>query len=191
MKSDKIIRHLPEFLQEGQNLTDLTGAVAEELNIALSFLDGTKKEIQISTATGVYLDDIASLFNLTRNAEESDVVFRARILSFISQSVSSGTAEDIQNVVSNFTGLDPEEVLVEDIGPAKIKVTASVGSTFELANSIFDIISKTKAAGVYAFLDIEASTTDLIELVDTVDISVILSGRFYGLFVYGNQDSVY
>lgn len=182
---------MPEFLREGYNAESINAAIAEELEISINFLDSTKDQIQISTATGNFLNDIASLFNLTRNMGESDDAFRARILSFISQSASSGSNFDIRNVISNFTGLPIDEIEVSDAGAGKILVETSVGNNFELANSIYDIVAKAKAAGIYAFLDIAATTNDDLTLVDSITISVLLEGRIYGLFVYGETTSKY
>lgn len=189
--NEKILRHTPEYIQEGENLVDFDRAVAEELDISLNFLDGTKAQIQISTATGSNLDDIGNLFNLNRIANESDSTYRARILSYISQASSSGTEDDIKNVITNFTGIPTSEIIVEDIGPAKIRVTTTVGTNFELANTIFDIIANSKAAGVYAFLDISASASDSLDLVDSITINVLMGTRIYGLFLYGAEDSKY
>jgi hypothetical protein len=186
-----ITRHLPEFIREGYNVSTINGAIAEELKLAINFLDGTKTNIQISTASGEYLDDIGSLFNLTRIISESDNAFRARILSYISQSASSGTSDDIRNVISNFTGLPIEVISVTDIGAGKILIETSVGTEFELADTIYDIVNKSKAAGIYAFLDVSADIQDLLSLVDTIQISVIVGGRYYGIFKYGADDSKY
>lgn len=187
----KIIRHMPKFLQDGSNLIDLTNSVAQELEFSLKYLDDTKTQIQLSTATGIQLDSLAQLLNLTRITSEIDEDFRARILSHFNLSTSSGTVVEIKNVISALTGVSEEDITITEVKPGIIFIETFVGSNIGLVDTIFDSVDKTKAAGIYVFIDVSTGLGDTISFTDVLIVGEIADARFYGLFVYGEELSKY
>ena len=187
----KIIRHMPNFLQDGQNLFDLTNSVAQELELSIEYLDTTKEQIQLSTSTGTRLDALGQLLNVARNTDELDDDYRARIQSKFNLSISSGTILEIKNALISLTGISAKDITIEDIKPGIIKISAFIGSNFGLVDTFFDTITSTKAAGVYVVTDISSSLDDSLTISDTVLPEEIVDIRIYGLFVYGEELSKY
>lgn len=188
----KIIRFMPEFLRDGPNLNDLTDSVAKEIEIALNFLAKAKSQIQISSSTNASLDDLGQMLLLTRAPGEDDDAFRARILSHVNLTTSSGTHDDIKHTIANFTSLTIEEITIVDVAPGVIEVSLSVGPDLSLSNEVVDIINRTKAAGIFAFTDITGGLPiEPIVITDSVSIVLTPAGRLYGIYQYGGPLSTY
>jgi hypothetical protein len=188
----KIIRFMPEFLRDGPNLKDLTLSVAQEIEIVLNFNDKAKSQIQVSTATGSCLDDIALTLKLKREPSESDEVFRARIVSHVNATTSSGTEGDLKKAIANYAGIGEDGITITYIAPGVIEVSAYIGEDIELANTVTNVIEDAKSAGVYAFTDINTDLPiDNINIDDTVAELDTPAGRFYGVFTYGGPLSSY
>jgi len=165
MSSDKpIIRSLHPVYQEGSNINVIVNSLMEQFRELEEQISNLKKEIQISTATGKYLDDIGKLFNLTRENGESDNEFRARIKAFWPGFSGSGTLSDLKATISRMTGISEDSIDLVELGPLKILIKSNIGPDFGLIQSIRDVVWKAKAAGIYPFFEISSILYDSVSI---------------------------
>ncbi len=169
-----IARQLHPIYQEGSNTTVIVDSLVNQFTEFQNQITELKKAIQISTATGEYLDDIGKLFNLVREEGESDDSFRARIKSFWPGFSGSGTYEDLKAIINRIVGL--ENTTIEEIAPLKILLKFTVGEDIDLTPTIKEVIWKAKPAGVYPFFLFIADYTDSINVSDNVSILSTLHG---------------
>ena len=176
----KFARNIHEPLQFGEELNVIADSVIREYNNFLVELTNMKVSVQIDTATGIDLDNIATLFGLSREIGETDSQFRARIKAYFPGVVGSGTINEILNTINRMTGIALEDIDITEIESNKFRISFGIGTDFSLIDTVKDIIWDIKTAGVYPFFKIDSGISD--ETTVTDGISIIVTNRFY----YGN-----
>jgi len=109
----------------------------------------------IECAFGKSLDNIASLLNLIRETGETDEQFRARILAKIPGFIGGGTIPAIKKAVSEFLGINEDDVIVTDgylSGGTygNFRVSISLGVAPGIGQNwarIVQLVNEVKAAG--------------------------------------------
>ena len=146
----KILRSIPEYLRDGTNINIFVDAINREIELLEVAALDVKSKIQIETATGDYLNDIGKLFGLSRQANETDDLFRSRISSHLNSLNSSGAASDIELALSSGLGIPIDDVAVTDGTLLKMVITIQVDddSILEIFNNVCNIVTSSKAAGV-------------------------------------------
>lgn len=146
----KILRKLPSHFREGENLNIFASSIISEFEDIDTSMDELVKQIQVSTATGKFLNSIGQLFGLNRELNEKDSDFRARILSFWGIFTGSGTANDIAYAISTLLGIDIDDIEVEDIGTLIISATVNIDEEVDIdvLNLIDSTVLEAKSAGV-------------------------------------------
>lgn len=162
-----ILDNLPSYRAKGTdtNTYKFLNAFAEEMDDVETQMVNLTSEIQISTATGRYLNDIGELFNLNRLASETDDEFRSRILSHWESYSGSGTKDGIKIAMANALSITSDLVTVTEYYPLKISVQVTITtSQVELIPTLRTIITNVKAGGVAAFLDYDTLPPDIRDI---------------------------
>jgi len=185
MATDKqVMRSVHEPLQDGDELNTIADCLIEQFDDFETELNNMKLSVQIDTATGTDLENIAAIFGLSRDIGESDSDFRSRIKAFFPGTVGSGTIVEIKNTINRVTGISLSEIDITEIESAKFKVTFSIGPNFSLINTVKDIVWEIKSAGIYPFFDITSGVTDTTTVSDDVEI-LVTNRTYYGHFKWG------
>lgn len=174
----KYMRNIHETLQDGQELNNIANSLIIEFNEFETELDNMKKSVQIDTAVGIELDNIASIFGISREQSETDSQFRARIKSFFPGTIGSGTINDLKQTVSRMTGLSESEISIIELESNKFRIGFFIGPDFSLINTVKDIVWNIKAAGIYPFFDIQSGFEDTLNF-GTDNIILTVTNRFY------------
>ena len=130
-KTRKILLKLPTFFKKGENDNNykFINSLSSEYSTLSNQITNLKSEIQIDTATGTYLNELAKLFNITRNGGESDEDLRIRILSYWESNSGGGTKDSITTALSLATGVEKDKIIVTDVKQFdKIKRVANAES---------------------------------------------------------------
>ncbi len=147
-----ILEKLPTFWKksEGSNNYKVCNAIGIELfNVSNEKLK-LVLDIQVNTAEGTRLDDLGRLFRLTRNSEETDESFRARIKAHWLGWIGASTEDAIKNVIARTIGGEVADVTITQ-ETLKIYVTVAIDLTdTELQNTVTGLVEKFKAAGIYS-----------------------------------------
>jgi hypothetical protein len=78
-------------------------AVADELGQAETQIENLPNQMQVTTASGSWLDEIGSYYNVGRNVGESDTIYGARIIAEAVRPRGNGIA--LENAIMATTGL--------------------------------------------------------------------------------------
>ena len=151
-KTNKILSNLPRFLDHSGNNRDFVTSYDEDFQDVSDNIILLKQSIQLSTATGDNLDDIAGLFRLVRSPGETDVSLRNRIKIFFSNENRGGTLTSIQNILVRALSLDTDDITITEPENLylNVKIDISDDSEDEIINRIADVVNNAKPAGVYA-----------------------------------------
>jgi len=150
-KTEKILAYLPSFLEkgEGNNYNFITSFDTDFQDVSDNIIN-LRKSIQLTTATGISLDDLGALFKLNRLAGESDVVYRARIQSFWQSNKGGGTKQNIIDSVYPALQLTESDIVLnEGFLTIDLEITIPEDFNFDLITPVVTIINDTKAAGIY------------------------------------------
>lgn len=153
---------------EDSNNYRLFAVIADEFDEIEQVIEQIRDSRFVEVATGKSLDYIAKLFNITRIANESDDELRGRLQVELQKYLSSGTINDILNVIKYFTLLENKNIKIIEAPDATLgfgegsfgnNVFSSPKATFriELFNlahqlnlkAFYNAIRNVKAAGVY------------------------------------------
>ena len=137
----------------------------DEIDVVWDTMDYIQKTSWIDTSTGNDLDRVAAIFDLLREAGETDPVFRARIKATIPTFTGGGTKSAIQDVIYGYTGVRP--TIVDGIYPAEFYVT--LPDTDIAGVDIEDMLAQidvAKAAGVVYTFDVAVPASDEVDVVD-------------------------
>jgi len=149
----EVLDNLPEFMDKtsGSNNYKFIKSFTTEFDNLDTNIDNLKKELQIDTMTGSYLDDFAKLFKLNRLTGESDDDFRARIKAYWTGATKGGTKNSIISAVIAATGLSESDITITEgvlRFTIEIAITPSTDIT-QLNNILNETIPDIIAAGVY------------------------------------------
>jgi len=152
---EKLLDEMAEYFDKSE--TSITYKIlyslAQELDDFTEQKTNLVSEIQIDTASGDFLDDLARLFRLSRKGAETDTELRSRIKSYWPGFSGGGTADAIKSTINKISGIDEDTITITDIVACKILIEVVFGSTEEIAlkSTIADTLEQIKAAGVYPF----------------------------------------
>jgi len=152
-KTRKLLDFLPRFLlkEESSNNYKLMLSLSNEyVDIDTNVIE-LKRAIQISTASGSYLEDIADLFGLKREDSETDTEFRARIQGFFTKNVGGGVESSLKSSLALGLGISESIITIETVTRNIFIITFMLNGSenLESFNSINNIITENKAAGMY------------------------------------------
>jgi hypothetical protein len=159
-KLSELLEFLPAFWQKhvgsnNYNFFNSFSPLLEDLSINI---EGLKESIQASTASGTDLDSLGRLFNLYREAEESDLLFRSRILNFWGSYNRGGLVQNLVNVLADLLNIPTSQIdVVENEEQATVRLIGNLGNLGDGLDipTVSDIKAKLdeiKAAGVYVDL---------------------------------------
>jgi hypothetical protein len=150
-------------LEEGTNIHGLAKTFAQEYELADEEIANLLLEIQVSTATGLYLEDIARLFRLYRESGETDEQLRARILAYWESFSGGGTLDAIKKAVASATGKTADDISIDEYADMKILIGLDVPlvDLVGLPALVEEIAWQAKAAGIYPFF--QYTLTDSFE----------------------------
>lgn len=150
-----------------RNLVSINSDRAQDLNDELiKILNGRS----VNDAVGKQLDNIATIFNLTRVPGETDIVFRARILAETAALARSGEPEHI--IESYIVMTEAGSVFYAEIYPGGVQVTAHVlNDTFSTQEdtAIVNAMNNVRAGGIDIILII-APETDYMMFCDVSEV---------------------
>ena len=158
--TNKILENLPGFYAKhsGSINYKIFNSVGNEIDLYKIQQTNLVSEIQIDTATGIYLDGIGALFRLIRQSDETDSAFRARIKAHWQSNVGGGTVEAIRTAISNVMGVNTSAVEISEnelkIG---VKITVTDPDAWDLFDTAINVANNTKAAGTFISVDLEPS----------------------------------
>lgn len=176
-KTKDILDNLPDFFQveEDSNNYKFISSFDEDFQEVSDNIENLKSAIQVTTASGLDLDTIGSLFKLIRKGDETDSDFRSRILAFWQGFAQGGTETAILDTLKAMTGLSDDDITLTEIDTLKIKITANIGSLGASTDVVIDTLNEVKAAGVYLILNFQSSLSDTYEHTDSVNINLASS----------------
>ncbi len=156
-KIDDLMNSLPTFWlkDEDSNNFKFFSSFSPLFEDFSSNVAGLQSSIQISTASGDYLDDLAELFNLRREGDESDELFRNRILNYWNNYNRGGLVSNLVNILSSLLGILPSDItVVENEEQAVITLLGNLGNLdtdidLPSIDVLNEKINDAKAAGVY------------------------------------------
>jgi hypothetical protein len=192
-KTTKILNNLPNFLDKRGNNYQFITSFDESMQDITNQSNLLKSAIQLSTATGQYLEDIAAIFRLVRFAGETDTSLRARIKSHWEGNTRGGVKQALIDTILNNTGLSESDIVYDDSVPMIIRITATIPSFSVSSATLITILNRIKAAGVYLILLFTSSLTDSYKLyTDNVIISpsVDTSGYIIGDYWVADTASI-
>jgi len=192
-KTTKILNNLPNFLDKRGNNYQFITSFDESMQGITNQSNLLKSAIQLSTATGQYLEDIAAIFRLVRFAGETDTSLRARIKSHWEGNTRGGVKQALIDTILNNTGLSESDIVYDDSVPMIIRITATIPSFSVSSATLITILNRIKAAGVYLILLFTSSLTDSYKLyTDNVIISpsVDTSGYIIGDYWVADTASI-
>jgi hypothetical protein len=150
-KTKKILDNLPNFIPHGGNNYDFITSFDSSFQSVSDNIINLKSSIQISTATGKSLDDLALLFNLKRKPGESDTSFRNIVQTFFSKEFRGGTVEAIKKRLERILNLDVNDIIIDENENLILDIEIKVSEESEdiTINQIATTINNAKPAGVY------------------------------------------
>lgn len=164
----KLLGHIPAFYDKDTNSNNYKFFVsfASEIEDLNSSIEDLKVAIQVTTATGQYLDDIGELFLLRRNGNESDRTYRTRILTYWKGFTGGGTFESIRQSILNTGLVDENSFSITEIRPLVFQINIGITEELDpdLINQILQIINNIKAAGMYVTTTEYTSSNNMFRL---------------------------
>lgn len=164
---DRIFSHI----REGKNLNRFSDAVEFATSYTNDLISFMKRQCFISTAIDSALDDIGVLYKISRTEGENDASLRSRILIQALGLTSSGTTEELKEMISLLTGVSPSDIDIEDVkftdDTDEYSGVVLVNIKGQLGQISFDEIKHLFAAGVIPFFNqttVFNSDLDLSEL---------------------------
>lgn len=155
-KIDELLAFLPAFWMkdESSNNYKFFNSFADVLETVGTNITGLRASIHINTASGDYLDDLAALFKIYRESEESDESLRIKVLNFWSSLNRGGLIQNLVKIFAELLGIDESQVSYIEEDAAVIRLIGNLGglnSQINIADSeeIREILNSIKAAGVY------------------------------------------
>ena len=179
---DDIKNRLPAFWRsdEESRTHGLMQAISDELDAFSTEKDNLRLSIQIDTAVGQELDDIGSLFRLSRNPNENDTAYRTRIKAFFNSFTGGGTHQAIKNAVSSGTGIPISQFTTTDVFDLKFRLNATlIGPQIAFQDEIRDITFDAKAAGIFPLFKWTIVPQETISVTDTVTLIGTGLGNFF------------
>ena len=180
----ELLDYLPTFWEKditSQNYK-FFNSIAPLLGALEGNIDGLKESVQISTATGDYLESIANLFSIIRNISETDSSLRARVKSYWQNYNRGGITENIINSFADALGLDSSKITVDDttipmIIQLLIDITDDLDYDYPSSTFLEELADGIKAAGTkvlfgFAF-DVNGTEYDEYEYDDSFSISTL------------------
>jgi len=179
-KTEILLRGLPTFWikNSGSNNYKFFKSIAGTINTLQTNVDGLKLSIQLTTATGTYLDNIGALFNLLRNSGESDTDYRNRIKGYWQNYNRGGLVSNIVNSFADALGISTTDITVDQTTTMVIRLTIDISAnpSYDYSSSGFlnTLADGVKAAGTKVMFEFEiAYTGDNYSYDDSVSISSI------------------
>lgn len=155
-KIDELLAFLPAFWMkdESSNNYKFFNSFADVLETVGTNITGLRASIHINTASGDYLDDLAALFKIYRESEESDESLRIKVLNFWSSLNRGGLIQNLVKIFAELLGIEETEVSYVEEDAAVIRLIGNLGglnSQINISDSeeIREILNSIKAAGVY------------------------------------------
>lgn len=160
MKVNNILKNLPTFMpiEENSNNYKFILSFSEEFDRVSSNTEGLKNAIQLSTATGTYLDSIGRLFALLRQGGEGDNDFRARIEAYWQGYIRGGVKEALIETTKTLTG--SSVVDYNDDIPMVLYISSEIVNLNVSSTTILGVLNSVKPAGVHIYLYLQSSFTD-------------------------------
>ena len=154
--------------EEDSEWSALISAFATQFEELSEVRENVEKTKFVDDATGVQLNKLATLFQLEREAGESDEVFRTRIKASLRAQLSSGTNEDIRTAAAALLDTDTSVVNIVERNDARptVAVVTPVDdfSEIKIPGDVWDeILNSVTAAGVdlQTVISIETFTISL------------------------------
>lgn len=189
------IARLIDVFREKDNFKNLLSTYTEESqeieNVAFDLLNG----FWLSTATGVQLDAIGEIVGVARQGA-SDVIYRVRIRARIKLNSTSGTPNQIIELVKLARYPSPSSFVYIPEYPAAYKIFDQLGDplTAEQIEEIVDVLRAATPAGVkfqYQYnlspvtnlfrFSIFPSTSETSALKGFADVAQTSGGKFSGV----------
>jgi soluble P-type ATPase len=155
-KIDELLAFLPTFWMKDENSNNYKffKSFADVLETVGTNITGLRASIHINSATGRYLDDLAALFKIYRETEETDESLRIKVLNFWSSLNRGGLIQNLVKIFAELLGIEETEVSYVEEDAAVIRLIGNLGglnSQINIADSeeICEILNSIKAAGVY------------------------------------------
>lgn len=156
-KIDELMSFLPTFWlkHSDSNNYKFFSSFSPSLEDFSTNVIGLKNSIQVSTATGDDLDEIGELFNLSRESDETDALFRIRILNYWSNYNRGGLVNNLVNILVSLLGIPTSDVtVVENEEQAIVTLQGNLGNLdtdidLPSIDVLNEKINDAKAAGVY------------------------------------------
>lgn len=150
-KLDNILMQLPHFFDKSvdSNNYQFSKAIGLTFDNLTSNITELKQSIQIDTAEGQNLDDIASLFNIER-LNRTDMQLRNLIQGYWQSRLGGGTKQSIISIVSSVFDIDESNITLTELSELKFKLTITINTVQDLDlifENIFDNVNPVKAAG--------------------------------------------
>jgi hypothetical protein len=109
------------------NLSQLMGAVGDQLDKVDPSQSNLEQQFSVSTATGDALDKHGRDWGVPRRSNDSDDDYRKRIQAVIPIYTNGPTVSSIKQLVKNFTGVDP---FILEYGPESFTMGVSPMGSF-------------------------------------------------------------
>jgi len=160
--------NIPEHLRT-INTTNVLNSFVLSFNVVENNVDNLKNEIQIDTASGEELDDIAKLYSLARDEGESDDLFRSRIKNYVDIKNIDGVRKYLKNYLINLTGETSIEVNEFPTNPMKLYITGFLPLDWS-QDRLRTIVEEIKVAGTKIFYSFNIVVNEEVSFTDTYEI---------------------
>ena len=200
--NERLRKNLPEWLYKTEWVDGVITVISDQLDfLYVTGIQGVSDSAHLETAIKDAIDRHASKYLLSRQQDETDTELKRRIGLELAILRSSGTVNDIQNLMTDAAWVeagaewDDRLILEEDlpeIEPAFFRLSVPAAQIEEVgAQYIRDIIERAKSAGVrfeliasdtFGYVDIDSEPADYEEIEgygDTEDATV--GGKYSGL----------
>lgn len=129
----------------------LASTLGEEKDYVNRQLDRIRQSHHINDASGKQLDAIGNVANITRRTDESDSVYRARIIATMAAGRSAGTFEDLLKTTATVLDTTEDRIFIEEAwqsdptgGIATARIYVRTADLNDAALSTADITSLLK-----------------------------------------------
>lgn len=168
--TDAIVDRLEDSLKSpypptGDVWSALIDTIADEIATIESAREVSRTQKYVTDAEGEALDRVADLFQVERKRDESDSEFRVRLQVVIRAQLTSGTVDEVLEVVSVFLDTSREEIeMIENRANEDAQFTISIpvnklGEIGLRTGSINSILSDISAAGVSGSSTLKTETS--------------------------------
>jgi hypothetical protein len=116
-----------------------------QLDAITAQINALKLILEISTQTGINLDNIGDLIKEERDPGQSDADYRIDLIAATKSRVSSGSIPDILDVAKSVHELVTDDTILREEFPARIRIHTNVDRLYQNNSKIID---QSTAAGV-------------------------------------------